>query len=262
MITHMGSLPLTGKHILLTRAEHQLASLNREVRSRGAVAIDFPCLGLELLSPAVEEGIRSLQGCSDVLFTSTNGVLSINSFCMEKNQGLKALLTGKRIAAVGEQTAAALAKLGIHVDIVPMLASQEGLIDAYATHGLPTRLLFFRAEEGSDRLAEALQQQGIVVETIAAYRTVCPAEDAAEIIAMLEGNRIDAVLLGSTKAARFYLQRIGSIELANRPAVVTISAQMAEAAKKLGLRVQVVAKNASFESMLDTLAEYFDANRS
>ncbi|ATX78688.1 uroporphyrinogen-III synthase/uroporphyrinogen III methyltransferase [Mariprofundus aestuarium] len=262
MITHMSSSPLKGKHILLTRAEHQLASLSREVCSRGAVAIDFPCLGLELLSHAVEEGARSLQVCSDVLFTSTNGVLSLDAFCRENSQELKALLTGKRIAAVGEQTAAALAELGIHVDIVPALASQEGLVNAYATHGLPTRLLFFRAEEGSNRLAEALQKQGISVETIAAYRTVCPAKDATEIIAMLKASRIDAVLLGSTKAVRFYLQRIGSIELANLPAVVVISAQMAEAAEKLGLRVQVVAKNASFESMLDTLAEYFDANRS
>jgi len=67
------------------------------------------------------------------------------------------------------------------------------------------------------------------------------------------------VLLGSAKTAAHYLQRIGSTSLANRPVVVAMSEKMASSALGCGLRVQVVAKKASFEAMLDALAEYFDS---
>jgi len=41
--------------------------------------------------------------------------------------------------------------------------------------------------------------------------------------------------------------------------VVVISKAVEDAARGMGLNVQVVAKQASFEAMLDALAEYFDA---
>jgi len=258
----MHSSPLQGKSILLTRAEHQLIGIDQKIRSRGATPVHLPCLAVEHLSNEISQGIALLEEYNDVLFTSTNGVRSLESFCREHGRDLSTLLAHKRVAVVGEKSAAELRRIGIDVDIIPETASQEGLIDAYALHGLPKSLLFFRAQEGRERLAEALQKQGVKVKTITAYRTVCPEGDATEIKTMLQAGVVDAVLLGSTKTARHYMQRIGSSELANRPVVVAISDQMAAATEKLGLNVQVVAKEASFEAMLDALAEYFDANPS
>ena len=123
---------------------------------------------------------------------------------------------------------------------------------------MPDSLLFFRAEEGRETLAEALSEQGVKVMTVPAYRTICPADDAEDVLTMLQDGHIDAVLLGSTKTALFYLQRTGSLALANRPVIAVISEKMATAARKLGLNVQVVAKDASFEAMLDALARHFD----
>jgi len=250
----MNRRPLEHKRILLTRSNQHVDALNQSLCSRGAIAVPFPCLQVEILSEDFKTVINSISDYSDVVFTSTNGVDAV----AKQGIGLATLLQGKRIAAVGEKTAAALMEHGVHADIVPKIASQDGLLAAYTRDGLPRTLLFFRAEEGSDRLTGALALQGVAVTMVLVYRTVCPSSDASDVINQLHNNEIDAVLLGSPKTAAFYIERIGSIALADRPVVVVISESLAMAVRSMGLSVQVVAKHASFEAMLDALAEYFD----
>jgi len=246
--------PLEHQRILLTRSTQYLAVLADAVCARGAIPIPFPCLQVEILADAI---VQTTDSYSDVLFTSVNGVHAVAS-----QVDLRALCRDKRVAVVGEKTAVALQACGVHVDIAPDLASQDGLIAAYEVAGLPSSLLFFRAEEGRDRLADALRSQNVLVTMVLAYRTVCPPDEASDVIKLLEADEIDVVLLGSAKTACFYLQRIGSVALADRPAIVVISETLAESVRELGLSVQVVAKQASFEAMLDALAEYVDTHRS
>ena len=255
----MLSTSLSDKRILVTRAREQCDDVIKMLQSRGAAAVLLPCLQVEALPHAIADGVAMLADFSDVLFTSANGVHAVAAVAAGNGGNLNGLLAGRRIAAVGGRTAAALAKLGVGVDIIAAHASQQGLIAAYENRGLPHALLFFRAEEGSDALADALSRQGVTVATIPAYRTACPQQDAGDVIAMMQRGEIDAVLLGSAKTAAHYLQRMGSTALANRPVIVAISEKMAESARRLGLNVQVVAKVASFEAMLDALAEYFDS---
>ncbi|MBL4775821.1 MAG: uroporphyrinogen-III synthase [Mariprofundus sp.] len=250
----MSSYSLEHKRVLLTRSEQHLSPLATAVSARGAVPIAFPCLQVEVLAAAIGQATGTY---SDVVFSSSNGVHAVAS-----QVDLAALCRDKRVAAVGKKTAATLQAYGMDVDIVPDIASQDGLIAAYAQHGLPQSLLFFRAEQGRDRLVKALQSQAVQVRLVLAYRTVCPSVGATDVINSLRHDDIDAVLLGSAKTARFYIQRIGSIRLADRPVLVVISEALGEAVREMGLSVQVVAKQASFEAMLDALAEYFDSSRS
>ena len=254
MSSYTSSYRLEDKRILLTRSAQHLTALAATVSARGAMPIAFPCLQVEVLADAIGQATGSY---SDVAFTSSNGVQAVAS-----QVDLAALCHNKRVAAVGKKTAAALQAYGVKVDIVPDIAAQDGLIAAYGQHGLPQSLLFFRAEQGRDRLIHALQSQAVQVTLVLAYRTVCPATDASDVINSLSNGEIDAVLLGSAKTARFYIQRIGSIQLADRPVLVVISEALGKAVREMGLNVQIVAKQASFEAMLDALAEYFDSSRS
>ena len=249
----MQATSLDGKRILLTRAEHQLDQLSQAVRQSGAIPVRFPCLAVQGQPKEINKAILQLDDYSDVVFTSVNGVQSV----VATVENLKTLLQSKRIAAVGVKTANALHQAGVEVDILPDIPSQDGLIQAYLKFGLPRRLMFFRAREGRDTLTKTLKGRGIGVLLVPAYRTVCPQDDASEIIAALGHADIDAVLLGSTKAARFYVRRIGDIGLARRPKAVVISEQVAQAARDAGLDVQIVAKTASFAAMLNELAEFY-----
>ena len=248
----MSRAPLADRRILITRAEDQLAPVAHAIEARGGIPIRFPCLAVQCLPDAINEAISRLDEFDDLLFTSANGVQCV----ARAADNLESLLLGKRVAAVGKSTAACLEEHGVEVEIVPSIASQAGLIEAYEEYGLPEQLLFFRAEEGRELLAEALSSSGTQVETVPAYRTVCPDEDASEVRAMLHDDAIDAVLLGSSKAARHYLKRIDDLELANRPLIVAISELVAKESRQEGLGVQIVSKTASFDAMLDALANF------
>ncbi|MDQ6982924.1 MAG: uroporphyrinogen-III synthase [Mariprofundus sp.] len=249
---------LIDKRILVTRAKAYYPAMCRIVESRGASAVSLPCLAVEYLPDMITNAMTLLDTCSDILFTSANGVRAVAKTMADDGRSLAEAVQNKRVAAVGKKTARALSQSGVCIDIIPEKPSQDGLVDAYLANGLPNSLLFFRAEEGRETLAEAMSKQGVKIVTVPAYRTIFPSDDASDVIAMLQNGHIDAVLLGSAKTASFYLQRIGSLTLANRPVIAVISEKMAIATRKLGLNVQVVAKDASFEAMLDALARHFD----
>jgi len=249
---------LAGKRILLTRAAGQMQALEQAVQSRGGTPILFPCLQVRTLPEEIRQAMLHIDNFSDVLFTSSNGVDSV----AETIGDLRTALHGKRVAAVGDATAMALKAAGVAVAIIPSLASQDGLMHAYEQQGLPSGLLFFRALEGREYLEQAMAGAGVPVETVAAYETVCPEDNVSDLIHQLQQGDIDAVLLGSSKAAKYYVQRIltkADIELADRPAIAVLSEQVKAAALDAGLSVQVVAKQASFDALLDELAAYFSS---
>ncbi len=219
----------------------------------------FPCLAVQCLPENIRLGLEALPENTAILLSSVNGVS-----CAAESLGddFVSLFSRCPVIAVGSQTAAALTGRGISVAWIAAEASQEGLIQGFAEHGLPASVCFLRAEEGRDVLQQALLSQGAEVRLIHAYRTICPQGDAADVVQALELGEIDAVLLGSSRTARHYVQRIGNAQLANRPAVAVISPQVAAAAEDAGLSVQAVAKEASFAAMLDALAEFFDETRS
>ena len=249
--------PLAGKRILVTRASGQSDAVTGLIAQRGAMALCLPCLAVQCLPENIRKGLAGLPADAAILLSSANGVS-----CSMQAMGadFTPLFHRHPVIAVGEHTAAALAEHGIQAAWTASEASQEGLIQGFAEHGLPGAVCFLRAEEGRDVLQQALRAQGSAVRLVHAYRTICPADDASGTVQALEHGGIDAVLLGSSRTAAHYVQRIGNVQLANRPAVVVISPQVAAAASNAGLSVQAVAKEASFAAMLDALADYFAGN--
>lgn len=261
MLVHHCRMPpkhhdLAGKTILVTRAEEQSDETGRAIAERGGNALFLPCLELERLDDNIRSALPHLQDAAvPILFTSRNGVRCVaevlgNAFAM--------LLKPHRLIAVGDKTAASLAEYGLAVDRVPDEASQSGLIELFKQTGTPERLLFFRAEEGSDAVAGWLGHAGGKVKTVHAYRMRCPDGDAASIIESMRKGKIDGVLLGSARTAANYIRRIGSLDTAGIPAIAVISPQVATTAENAGLKVQAVAKNASFDAMLDALSDYLN----
>lgn len=248
---------LLGKSILLTRSVAQNKATAKLVTEAGAKPVLFPCLDITYLTSSIQQGLNQLQqsplASTDVIFSSSNGVLAL----AQTASNLATTLADYRIVAIGKKTAAALQSIGCPAHIIPDKSSQLGLIQAYQSQPLPKQVFFFRAQEGSDSLCDFFKQQHIPCTLIASYQSGCLQEDATAIIQQLQQDHVDAVLLASARTAAFYVQRIGDITLANKPAIAVISPQVAEAADKLGLSVQVVARDTSFKAMLDGLNQYF-----
>ncbi|MDQ6973820.1 MAG: uroporphyrinogen-III synthase [Mariprofundaceae bacterium] len=252
----MPSQGLQGCRILVTRSKQQYQATADLIEARGGIAIALPCLEIKYLPQNIHHALNQMKASTDVLLTSRNGVEALAQYSPVP---LQTLLQQYRIAAVGKKTAQALQSHGIQPNIIPRIQSQRGLLEAYQSEGLPQSLMFFRAEQGSDLLSNHLQTQGVDVHTILAYRTMCPDADISPIIQQFTQKKIDAVLLGSAQTAQHYLQRIQNASLANTPVLVVISEQVALAADKLGLNVQLIAKQTSFASMLDALENHFSS---
>ncbi len=206
------------------------------------------------LAEPVRQAVKLLERDGvQVLFTSTNGVHCVAGIL---GDAFAPTLQAVPVVTIGRHTADVLEALGVQVAWTSPLASQEGLVDAYRQRGLPGRLVFFRAEQGRDMLSKTLEAAGVDVCLVPAYRMICPDDDASVVIQALKNGEIDAVLLGSARTAQHYVQRVKK-GLANRPAIVVISQQVAHETRAMGLDVQVVANEASFASMLDGLEAWF-----
>ncbi|MCF7820827.1 MAG: uroporphyrinogen-III synthase [Mariprofundaceae bacterium] len=248
-------LSLAGKRILITRSSEQAEATATEIGRRGGKALFLPCLEVECLAENIQQSLPILEDPSvDVLFTSRNAVECVASVL---GSNFAEIVGSHRVSAIGNRTAQSLSLYGIKTELLPQKASQEGLIETYQNSGLPERLLFFRAEEGKDLLQKALSHRGCEVITLYPYRMNCPDSDVSSTVEKLKNQQIDALLLGSPKTVENYVRRIGSVEIADTPAIAVISPQVARAAEDAGLSVQVVAKTASFDAMLDALADYF-----
>jgi len=248
-------LSLTGRSILITRSTDQAEATAMEIRNRGGTPLLLPCLEITCLPENIIRATPLLKDQdTEVLFTSRNGVTCVASVL---GSDFTTIIGNHRVTAIGSKTAQALNHHGVQSEQLSHDASQEGLIKAYQERGIPEKLLFFRAEEGNDLLSQSLNSQGCDLTTLFPYRMNCPEADASETVTKIHSHEVDAVLLGSPKTVENYIKRIGNIKTADIPAVAVISPQVAAAAEDAGLSVQAVAKTASFEAMLDALADYF-----
>jgi len=248
---------LHDKHILLTRTAEQNKTTAKLVASYHAKAVFFPCLSIEYLPRNIQSSFDILSETTptttDIIFSSRNGVLAVANSIKDMRQ----ILQGFRIVAVGKKTAQTLSEYGLKSHIIPEISSQQGLVAAYKAETKPKNVFFFRAEQGNDALLDFFATQNIKTQLVHCYRSICSDDPNKNTKNQLEAGEIDAVFLGSAKTAQFYVQKINHLQLANRPAIVVMSPQVAEAADKLGLTVQVIAKKPSFKAMLDGLNVYF-----
>ncbi len=247
---------LRGKRIAVTRELDQAKHTAAMIERRGGLPIYFPCLKRNLLLESVQNILPQLQkGSPEVLlFTSANGVDAVAAVLQGE---MARVLAPHRRVVVGAKTAARLNHYGVVATDVAGDASQEGVVDLLVSAGLPARLFFFRAEVVRDRLCNVLRAQGCDVIEVICYRMDCPMDDAQPFRSALEAGAVDAILLGSSQTARYFLQRIENSKLAATTVIVTISEAVTLVAQDLGFNVQVTAKQANFESMLDGLSELF-----
>jgi len=247
---------LKGKSILLTRSPSQNIKTAVEVQTFCAKPVLFPCSSVVPLMNSIQTAWIALKKNKqkvDIIFSSRNGVEAVAKHVDNFHQ----TLATHRVIAVGEKTSDALKEYGVNTAWLPKESSQLGLVQDYPSHGLPNEVVFFRAEAGNDELLKFLQQHHVKATLIPTYQTTLSIEQHPQVIRQLNDGDIDAVLLGSARTVEFYIQKVGSQTLANHPTIAVMSQQVRIAADKLGLNVQVVAKEPNFKSMLEGLDEYF-----
>jgi uroporphyrinogen III methyltransferase/synthase len=259
--------PLFGWRVLVPRTRDQASVVSERLREYGAVPEEVPTIAVE--PPRTPQQMdRAIKGLVTgryqwVAFTSTNAVKAVREKLEEYGLDARAF-AGVKVAAVGEQTSAALLDFGIRPDLVPDgQQSAEGLADAWPPYDdlldPINRVLLPRADIATETLVARLTDLGWEAEDVTAYRTVRAAPPPAPIREAIKGGGFDAVLFTSSSTVR------NLVGIAGKPHAVTvigvIGPQTAKTASDFGLRVDVTAPRASVIALVDALAEFGAAQR-
>ncbi len=254
--------PLFGWKVLVPRTKEQAAALSDQLRGYGAVPVEVPTIAVEppRTPQAMERAIKGLVSgrFGWVAFTSVNALKAVREKLEEFGLDARAL-AGIKVAAVGEQTAAALRGWGIEPDLVPSgEQSSEGLLAEWPDHDtvgdLLDRVLLPRADIATETLAAGLVERGWEVEDVTAYRTVRAAPPPAPIREAIKTGGFDAVLFTSSSTVR------NLVGIAGKPHASTVIAcigpQTCKTVEEHGLRIDVMAPSPSVSALAEALADY------
>lgn len=211
--------------VLITRPAEQAEAWAGPLREAGALPVVFPTI--EVQPPPswqpLDEALAVLATYDWVVFTSAAAV--------RHSLGRRAggpWPEGLKVAAVGEETARALASAGVPVHVVPKDPRGVSLAAALSALSAGARVLFPQALGGRVELREALLSQGCVVHVVPASQTL-PVSPLPPVPAF------DVATFASPSALRAFAAGAGIEGLRERP-VVVLGATTAATATAMGLR--------------------------
>ena len=248
--------PLRGKRVLITRAGEQSDSFANALRLHGALPLVAPTIAIRELDDlsALDDAISRLASFSWVAFTSQNAV----DVLMPRLAQHDATTNAVKLAAIGQQTAERLRAYGARVALVAEQHVSEALAQALiAVASRGERMLLVRALEGREVLARMLEDAGMDVTSVAVYRTVI-ATDAAFAGKL---DAVDTVTFTSASTVRGFseLSRGRAAELLRGKCVACIGPVTAEAARELGVHVDVIATRHTVAGLLEALSAHYGA---
>ena len=235
-----------GLRLLLTRSAADNRRWAAALEAGGAEAVSLPCIATESLPLAAEQITQELESCDVIALTSPRAVHALAA-CLDAKAA--SLHEGKRLAAVGPATAAAVQARWGRVDFVAPAGTAGDLGALLAAHAPKIQqVLCAGAREGRTDLVDALQAAGVACRHVATYATL-PATTRGPRMALVHA-RLDAALLASPSALT------GLLALARIPEkvpLVTIGPTTSEAVRDAGLRVAAESTTRDLTGMVEAL---------
>ncbi len=162
-----------------------------------------------------------------------------------------------RICAIGDATAEALRALDLEVQIVPETATSAGVVEALAGEVEGATVEVARSDAGSDVLVDGLVDAGAYVHETVLYTLERPPDSGHSVDQLVAGD-IDALLFTSRLTVEHFLaaaaERSSEAAVRERCAEVIVGAigpPTARALEEHGIDVEVVASEASFETLAE-----------
>ena len=253
--------PLAGRRIVVTRAAEQSRALTARLAGLGATVIALPTIAFAEPVDAgpLDAAIATLSTFHWLLFTSANAVRFFARRCRARGVEPRTVQSGPQpifVAAVGPATSEAAAAEGFMVG--HMAEEFQGVELAHELSGevLGKKVLLPRSDQASDDLPKALRQAGAYLTEVIAYRTVACDAASPEAISAVRGGEADVVSFFSSSAFHSLAERVG-LEALRRAALAAIGPVTAAAIREAGLPVAIEAPQATSESFVAALVDYF-----
>ncbi|HIK29905.1 MAG TPA: uroporphyrinogen-III synthase [Oscillatoriales cyanobacterium M59_W2019_021] len=264
-LTPSTQLPLYGKRILITAPRNYAARLSDALIRYGGLPILMPTIETCILDDftQLDTVLQRLEIFDWIAFTSRNGIDAV----VRRLHDLKlqlSVLKKTQICAIGKD-AERLQYLGIKVDLVPREPSPTGIITELANIasisqqkilvpvpevvGLPEPNIVPKFVAGLERL-------GMEVTRVAAYQTRCLEPELYDVeIDLLDCGKIDTIAFSSTAEITAFLKLTDFQFARSSCRVACFGPYTAANAKKLGLTVDIVARDySSFDGFAAAIA--------
>lgn len=250
--------PLFGKRVLVTRARAQASEFADLLGANGAEVIQFPIIKIQ---PLENVDIPSPNAYDWVIFTSVNAVEIFYERLRENGKDTR-VFGGTKICAVGPKTVEALNDIGIQPDFVPT-HSRGSAIAPEMENISGKKILLPRAKIATADLPNGLREKGAIVDDISLYDTLkVTSKDPNTIEADLLKGKIDLVTFTSSSTVTNFLEMFP----AHAPTVLLADVKVAvigpttqKTAIEYGIQVDVMAKEASVESLVEAIIEAYQS---
>ncbi|MDY6971125.1 MAG: uroporphyrinogen-III C-methyltransferase [Thermodesulfobacteriota bacterium] len=258
--------PLFGRQIVITRAREQASGFLANLELLGAECIEFPTI--KVVHPesweALDQAVETLEHYQWLLFTSVNGVKYFLDRLEVRGKDVRNL-KGLRIGAIGPKTAEVWRAMGIKPDLVPDEYRAEAIVSCIKEWGIKgQRILLPRAARARDVLPQELRKMGAQVDVVAAYQTIMPDHNTAEVRGKFERGAIDMVTFTSSSTVTNFVQMFDSHgdsirKWMARVAVACIGPITAQTAQEQGFSATLVPSEYTVEALTAAIVQYFSS---
>ncbi len=258
-----GDARLNGVRVLLTRPKDRVQELQFLLEDEGAEVLALPML--ELVPPddtrPLESAVEHVHRYRWVLFTSPAAVHALVEAA--RQAGSIDRLRKVRIGVVGPQTALACQSLQLPVAVEAAQRTGEGLYEAIRQElDASDEVLLPAAQEGRRELKETLEEHGVQVTWVAAYRSESrPLEPA--ILFALRDRPADVIVFASPRTAEAFLEstQAEGAEWVRRAKLVAIGPTTARGLDALGLTAAAVAEEPTPSGLVEAVVRAVGASR-
>lgn len=253
---------LSGLRIVVTRAAHQVGSLARMLRERGAEVEEIPTI--EIRPPAdfgdLDRAMRQLASYNWLILTSVNGVEAMVARAQQISADLSPLHK-LHICAIGPATRRALEKRGFRVAAMPQPYMAESVVEALRSRVRDKRVLLVRAKEARDVIPRELRSAGAEVNVVAAYETHVPAGARERLTNSLHARpRPGAITFTSSSTARHLVMLLGGAEnareLLRNIALISIGPVTSATLREYHLAPAIEASDYTMKGLVEAMVKW------
>lgn len=256
--------PLWGKKIVTTRPKLQAYQLVRDLENLGADVIQFPLVVLKSSTDydEMQDVLERIEAYQWIIFGMNMSVDYFIAFLLGSGYNLNCLKNSK-ICALSLESGERLAELGIDIHYLPasFRLDLDKVVDGLRKCGInkDQPILVLAAEKRGRLLSEKMIDLNMEVTFIPILRAEWTEIDKEKIDKLMDCFPIDLWIFNEPFGVRWFGQIWKKINgLLEKSIIAAIGPQTQEALEKEGIAVDIMPRELTIPSLIETIIDYYD----